>query len=318
VVRKAYRAPGGEDGGLGSYLGYCIVVYRDAAEADAVRLALHNRTITASAVYASRAGEHETPSSARSSAVTEEETAGEGSVSAGTGMDARRGSTEDDVRQLPGFVLKARKSRHGFSAAASLSAAMGAQLGLETTQLGDEVATTRVTAGLHPPLVEQLRPLPMVELLRRVAELGNAAEAADRQGAKASAVMSSQESTLEHAGALEAAVRAYGGESAPPRPERHLEGVPLPDPLYDRLLTLLRTLRWPAQNQRAGLSSERCEPWPPPPKLRPGGPSLFFRLPPGSLTHSVTHGTGARTGIWCCCHVCAVTTTATCAPRAPI
>ena len=265
MVRKAYRARGGDDGGLGGYLGYCIVVYRDAAEADAVRLALHGRTVTASAVYASRGRESETASSARSSAAAAEEetTAGEGSVSEGTGMDARGGSTEeDDVSQLPGFVLKARTSQHGFSAAATLSAAMGAQLGLEGTRLGGEAATTRVAAGLHPPLVEQLRPLPVVELLRRVAELrGELAQATDRHGAEAAAEMrmSSREgTTLEHAEALEAAVRAYGGERAPPRPERRLEGVPLPAPLYDRLLTLLRSLRWPAQNQRAGLSSERC------------------------------------------------------------
>ena len=49
---------------------------------------------------------------------------------------------------------------------------------------------------------------------------------------------------------------AYGGAS---RAQRRYQGVPLPPPLYGRVLELLRALRWPAQNQRAGLSSERCE-----------------------------------------------------------
>lgn len=89
-------------------------------------------------------------------------------------------------------------------------------------------------APSDPSLVEQLRPLPTAELLRRVALLGDAAGGRTREEA------------------LAAAVAAY---QRVPRVERHCCGAALPEALTAALLRELRELRWPSRHGRPGVSS---------------------------------------------------------------
>ena len=88
-------------------------------------------------------------------------------------------------------------------------------------------ASRTCQGSLDPPLLEQLRPLPLSELQQRV---GCALE--DREALLAVA-------------------------SAKPRGMRSVKGVALPSDLSLRLLNELRCLRWPAKNHRPCLTSER-------------------------------------------------------------
>jgi hypothetical protein len=157
----------------------------------------------------------------------------------------------------------------------------------ERLQLLDDLARYYT----DPPLIEQLRPLPTSELVRRVRERARAhdrrrtsdghvaegavgAEAEEAVGAEAmpedavaeaamaEAAMAAEDGTAEAAmeaegcsreGALRAAVNSY---LAHPRIERWGRGQPLPESLYTRLLAALRTLRWPASSARLGVAAD--------------------------------------------------------------
>ena len=83
---------------------------------------------------------------------------------------------------------------------------------------------------LDPPLLEQLRPLPLSELQKRVASK-----------------LEDREKLLE----------LVAAKLESPRKTRFLKGVALPSYLSLRLVTELQRLRWPAKNHRPCLTSDR-------------------------------------------------------------
>ncbi|CAK9072302.1 unnamed protein product [Durusdinium trenchii] len=155
VVKRQYKNAQGKS------LGYAIVCYRDAEEADLARKVLD--------------GLH---------------------ISAEDALGAQCASVES-------FILRARQAEHGDSAAA---------------------------VPKDPSPIEQLRPLPLSELQRRVGAI------------------------VEDQTVLEAAA---GLLASHPRKARCTKGIKLPNDLSVRLLKELQSLRWPAKNQRPCLTSER-------------------------------------------------------------
>jgi len=140
------------------------------------------------------------------------------------------------------FVLKVRTANNGDSAPAKT------------------LVQSQIVPGLDPPLEEQLRPLPINELVRRVS-LMQAMQSLQPAGEEGTLSDSEQDCSLvvnavapTHCDALAAATSAY---TRMPRPERHVQGRCVPEYMTDRLLTELQSLRWPAKNQRPLLSSDR-------------------------------------------------------------
>lgn len=103
--------------------------------------------------------------------------------------------------------------------------------------------------GRDPPLEEQLRPLDLSELLRRIERLQGISEPHGRSTASTDEALYHQ----QHQEALEKLVAL----STPDRDEVHLQGRPVPEHLCNRLLELLQSLQWPARNERPRLTSER-------------------------------------------------------------
>ena len=216
VVRKAYRS----HSATREQLGYAVVAFRDAAEAELVLAAMDGLEVSAAAVY---------------------------------GADA---VPEELVGAPETFMLRVRRCEHGDTTAAAGSPA--------------EADAAARGPGRDPPLPDQLRPLTTLALQRRVkalqALLGGAAPAAAPApsgsaagGAQATFskpfVLGGQKGAGgPKASALAQAAAAY---SRSPRAERRLEGFPVPAALAGRLLAELCGLRWPAKNERAGLTSER-------------------------------------------------------------
>ena len=215
VVRKAYRRKCHDAGDETPYLGYAIVVYRDAAEATRVQKQLKGIRVTVENVYT------------------------------GSTASARR------KLDLQSFSLAVRHVENDFTEAAAHT----------WRQPGTGNDSRLPSSGLDPPLPEQLRPLEASELRRRVERLQmqplrqQQSEAADSEhcpngpGSPVAVNDDDHESALAHAAAL------Y--EAMGPRREVGHAGRLIPVALQQRLLTLLETLRWSAQNQRPGLSAER-------------------------------------------------------------
>lgn len=219
VVRKGYRE-GKSDGG--AYLGYAIVAFRDKAEAQAVLPAMDGLQITPEGVFRTKP---------RNAAGGDDSTGGDGQTDGdrptGSGAESE-GQPNDD---LPRFTLKVRPCEHGDTAAAVLPAGLSAD-----------------AAGKDPPAIEQLRPLPEEELTRRLVLLSEAAGIADLGDAAADG-----KQTLASVVSASQAVQSRGTS----RQELRSVGQLVPSDLLQRLETELSSLRWPAKNQRAGLSSER-------------------------------------------------------------
>ena len=211
VVRKAYRS----HDATREQLGYAVVAFRDAEEAELVLAAMDGLHVSAAAVY------------------------GEGSVPEElNGYDTKpEGSC---------FTLRVRRCENGDTAAAGAVA---------------DGATAAIRGpGLDPPLAEQLRPLTTLALQRRVQLLqalgvGDASTAAGNAKFSKPFVLGGPKGAGgPKASALARAVEAY---TERPRTERHLVGSAVPAPLAASLLAELQSLRWPAKNERAGLTSER-------------------------------------------------------------
>lgn len=96
-----------------------------------------------------------------------------------------------------------------------------------------------------PPLLEQLRPLPIAELQRRCALLHSRAGVPPRDDDD------TQPGTKQ--AALDAATAAC---ERWPRAQRRLRGQPLPSELVNALTKELRQLQWPDKSHRPGLDSE--------------------------------------------------------------
>jgi len=142
------------------------------------------------------------------------------------------------------FVLKVRAAEHGDSAPAKT------------------LVPSQTAPGLDPPLEEQLRPLSIDELVRRVALL-QAMQSPRPVGEGEVGTLSDDEQdgslvvcaeTPTHSEALAAATTAY---TKLPRPVRLVQGRQVPERLTAGLLATLQSLRWPAKNQRPLLSSDR-------------------------------------------------------------
>jgi hypothetical protein len=113
------------------------------------------------------------------------------------------------------------------------------------------------TAGRDPPLVDQLKPLSTNELLVRAKRFSKQENGSSEQ----SRVLDDQPIptlSLEdaHSAALAQAVAAMS-HNTPCRPEIHLQGRLIPSELRDKLLTILKNLRWAVPNHRPGLTAER-------------------------------------------------------------
>jgi hypothetical protein len=110
-----------------------------------------------------------------------------------------------------------------------------------------------VQPGVDPPLSDQLQPLDVEELRRRIGNLQGAKNSNNTDGC--SGGESSAGKNLNREETLALAVEKY--MAVGPRREVRLKGRPLPVDICQRLLKLLEGLRWPAQNQRRRLSAER-------------------------------------------------------------
>ncbi len=117
-------------------------------------------------------------------------------------------------------------------------------------------------AGQDPPLIDQLRPLELDELRRRVASLESKfdnpkdAEEMELVEAACRCAIDNQggEDVLE--GVLLRLVKLY---SLLPLPRVYVrrQGRKIPSEISEKVLEILETLRWPARNERAGLAAER-------------------------------------------------------------
>ncbi|CAE8608152.1 unnamed protein product, partial [Polarella glacialis] len=151
----------------------------------------------------------------------------------------------DGLRMSAADVLsqEQRSGLGGLEAEALLQAVPGFQLRVRQAEHGDTLQVPLALPGtqIDPPLTEQLRPLPTSELLQRVGLLSP-------QRVQELPVDASHEAVL-------AAVAAASEGLL--QPELVAQGWPLPPELAARLLAELQGLRWPARNQRPGLTSDR-------------------------------------------------------------
>jgi hypothetical protein len=253
VVRKAYHGKAvlattttqNQEQQLPVYLGYAIVVYRDALEAETVRAALHGKRISPSDVFPAE----ESPSGNKC---------------------ADRG-TAAVYETAVSFVLTVRPVKRGDTVAAKLPDDWQR---LQQDKLHDDGEEHERNGGAHemngsvimpppgldPPLADQLRPLAAHELCRRIEQLRNrAVETNMNDNCVHFGNEESPSNIPKHirtdAELVELAVAAYHAVG-PRRQVRH-HGRPVPSDLSERLLKLLQALRWPARNQREGLSAER-------------------------------------------------------------
>ena len=277
VKRKAYKsasvkttaAHDDDDDDIPTYLGYAIIVFRDAQEAALVHQALEGQEISANyAVDDLKKEDHD--ANATSTIHTDTTNIPEPSWAAST----------------PTFIIKVRAVEH--------NATTKKKSKLQQPSSTEPATSSRkeATVGQDPPLVDQLRPLSIEELQARTKKLlmaknTNANAPRDLMNDlpslandecrpssvrenesslpslfSALAVASSEEQ--QHEFALEQAVQAYQQQQTTndsgllwPRPVRYHKGRSVPLPLITALLDILKTLRWAVPNHRHGLTSER-------------------------------------------------------------
>ena len=157
-------------------------------------------------------------------------------------------SDDDDEKKLPSFHLKVRSVENS-----------GNKMAEARAESNNKCNTKKSIGKGDPPLSEQLRPLSTDCLRKRVTRL-------KRLLAKDNPDMKNVFSTengeklhtnaiQEHENILNEAVTLY--EAFGPRKENTYTGRPIPESILTPLLEILISLRWPARNQRQGLSSER-------------------------------------------------------------
>ena len=238
VVRKGYRSSSKVTNHLGSqteqlqqekgvdgdkgiesnkdpYLGYAILEYRDAEEANLVMVHMKDMKVMTDIVYPM--SDHRQQSSR---------------------IANKSNQIAMEHSQLSDFVVKVRPTEHTKS-----------KVG-QNMKVAD--VSSESVAGLDPPILKQLQPLPMEELRRRYIRL--------------SCEKNNDEKKSEYVKAWEEAATDYdrrdlvaGAYTTQYHPRRHVrfEGKLIPETLQTKLLGLLQTLRWPVENHRAGLSAER-------------------------------------------------------------
>ena len=210
-----------------AYLGYAILVFRDEAEATLARQILDDKLIRAQDTFRQQSSSNKDSNS-------------NGKQSSGETIDLNQ--------DLPSFRLKARPVLKGDCTAA--------QVAWSTT-----TTTENLSHKQDPPLVEQLRPLSLEELHRRIHRLENR-NAIDNSfpSAKTETTDVQEEPCVDETSYLEqheAAVERLAVLLPPIRPEQYLQGRPIPEHLLQPLYEMLPTLRWPARNDRPRLTSQR-------------------------------------------------------------
>ena len=134
------------------------------------------------------------------------------------------------METLPDFTLRARPAEKGGSILA------------EKAWSGED------KGNRDPPLEEQLRPLDLSELRRRISQLDVCAEEVSEEPTDKASYL------VHHQAALEKLVSLMQQH---PRRQFHSQGRSIPDSLALPLLEILQNLRWPAKNDRPRLTSER-------------------------------------------------------------
>jgi hypothetical protein len=230
VQRKAYRTKLVVDDATGRtiaggvYLGYAIVVFRDDLECSLVLNELNGRQVTVDSVF------------------SQEDLA--------TNQDFAAMAASD----VPPFCIKVRPVEN------------------ITQRNHSEIANAldkckSAIVGRDPPLVDQLKPLaPLVDQLKPLAtnELlvrANRFSKQENGSSEQSRVLDDQPIPImsmedAHSAALAQAVAAMS-QSTSCRPEIHHQGRLIPSELCDKLLTILKNLRWAVPNHRPGLTAER-------------------------------------------------------------
>jgi len=237
------------------YLGYAIVVFRDADEAKLVRQTLDGTVVEARDVF----------------------------------RDQQQQQQKDDTdafwNHLPTFTLKVRpaqaekreKTKNTKSKERTSSTQDGNNVNKKTTAL--EIANGTCTAmttthdeaaqpGQDPPLYQQLGPLSIQELQERHKhwnEFMSSSSNGDGETASPSldngnntnnsTAPAPRSKTQEHQQLVERLVQCY--TTRDPRIVIRRQGRLIPRPLQEELLSILTSLRWPVRNERPALSSEQ-------------------------------------------------------------
>lgn len=145
----------------------------------------------------------------------------------------------NEAHDLPSFILKAKT--------------------VESS--GEELPQQKLPqcGGLHPPLTDQLRPLSIDDLQMRCTRLRSRLLDEGRQDdiERIFNVDNDDDSVHNTHDKLISRVTAMYNVLDKPRKEVAFKGRTVPDHFCKKILELLETLRWPAQNERKGLSSER-------------------------------------------------------------
>jgi len=221
VVRKGYRQSTNKAGQMhcenrasrdqhqeerDSYLGYAILVYRDAAEAKLVMEHMADLTVQVSTVYPM-----------------------------GDFAQTKKKTSATQQQHLSDFFVKIRSVESD---------------GLYNQPYSGITTVAPKAAGLDPPILTQLLPLPMEELHRRYLRLcSHNASDNERYQHTWDGIASNRERR-------DLVAQAYMDHYYPRRCVYH-QGKLIPNDLQAQLLTILQNLRWPAENHRAGLSAER-------------------------------------------------------------
>lgn len=243
VQRKAYRTklvvnllqqqeqqqkPNGDSEGGGVYLGYAIVMFRDDLECDIVLRELNGREISVESVFE------------------------KGDLASSADFEAL------SKAGVPPFTIKVRplvdnKTNNPQSLRMIDSNASDPSKGVSSVEL------------LDPPLVDQMRPLSTEQLLLRCGndsgcELDKSQEPAAATDSVQCVATASGDKRPRHSVALQRSLDAIETRRRHnPRQELLHEGRLIPDELRDRLLTILKSLRWAVPNHRGGglLTCER-------------------------------------------------------------
>ena len=233
VKRKAYRSkqPQHNDSSEGNddcadrrgvYLGYAIVIFRDAKETETVLRELDGQEVSVSSVFSKQDLE--------------------------VNKDSARLATEENV---PLFRLKVRPVEYNNKSSTS-----------QQQQQEKEEPAKAVAIEKDPPLVDQLKPLSTRELLTRTKQLLVGKDAQQHEMSSDIRTNGDDNDAsaddLNHTEALEQAVAAYQsrGDIISRRPEIRHKGRMIPADICARLLSILQNLRWAVPNHRSGLTAE--------------------------------------------------------------
>ena len=223
VVRKSYKDYQGSD--PTSQLGYAILVFRDGQEATTIEQAMNGITVDPKEVF-------------RDLLTTNKD--------------------REALSRLPTFTLKVQRDLKG--SANEITCANDNENRLETNQEQQhKILSTVVDAGQDPSLLDQLRPLTMQQLKERISRWKSQNDMGDSISFGAGNNIEKKQEQLTnfelHEMYLNQLVQCYNIHY--PRKSVDRQGRAIPNQLRDRLLEILRNLRWPAENERPTVLSDR-------------------------------------------------------------